>query len=713
MAADEGENLFKREKLNAIRKAKETILAIDEVKSVTSFVDAYRAHDPGRKRNIRTVAEKSAARRQILQGNVPDIQWKPARYWPISPAQQARTSLKRLRKEATSDELIRRALISEDGTKHSFLIAIHPDEQLSIPRQKSLWQQVENILKDNSVGENGIFISGLPVTNAAIGQEIENAFVKFLPIGFLAVAIFVFLIYRDWKITALNVLIGVIAVIWSLGMTSFVYGEITILVAATPLVVLSVATTDFLHITTAYQLALQQESDKQKALTKVMLEVGGACVLTSLTTFVGFASLTLTQSVAVQQFGFTAATGVSIALLLMITLLPLVYRKIKPIASPVDTKTYRAVDHLVNFCRLTSQKFPRLIFVFSILICIPGIMLIAKRPIDADLNGRFPKRHPIRIGLEALEQDFYGSNAIELYVRPKEGHDLFDPKFVRGVKSFIDEWSKNSNVLKLISVTDLYAAIDKSISYRTNDHLPPTSIAAKTSIDWIRKVEPEIADTTITKDGSEIRIRAMVRSGGFRETNRFGESLRKSLQESTGTGYQVEMGGSGAIIGGVLENIIFSQVTGFFVCVISLTAIMIWGLGSWRVGILAQIPNLIPVLLMVSLVALCLDRLDSDLLGLPMIALGIAVDDTIHFLHRYRNPDKKENETKIAAVFRTTGRSIVISTLALCVGLFPLAFAQIISLWMIGTFLVVGIFGALIADLFCLPAMIKLGIIRY
>ena len=98
-----------------------------------------------------------------------------------------------------------------------------------------------------------------------------------------------------------------------------------------------------------------------------------------------------------------------------------------------------------------------------------------------------------------------------------------------------------------------------------------------------------------------------------------------------------------------------------------------------------------------------------------MIALGIAVDDTIHFLHRYRveltrasDPDQA-----IRAVFHSCGRAIIISTVALGVALAPLAFAVTISLSMLGTYLVVAFFGALVADLLCLPAMIHLGIIRY
>ena len=98
-----------------------------------------------------------------------------------------------------------------------------------------------------------------------------------------------------------------------------------------------------------------------------------------------------------------------------------------------------------------------------------------------------------------------------------------------------------------------------------------------------------------------------------------------------------------------------------------------------------------------------------------MIGLGISVDDPIHVLTRFplTGETARDRDKAIDRFFKTTGRSIVLSTLVLCVGLSPLALSQIISLWMLGTFLVVGVFGALVADLLCLPAMIQMGLFEF
>ena len=715
VAANEGDDLFSAAKLNAIRAAKDSILAIDEVQAVTSIVDAYRSNDPNEVRNIKTVAKESAARQQLLDGLIPDVEFKAIRYWPESKRKQSKISMKRLKADAMADDRLNGTLLSSDGLKHSMLIAVHPNIQLSIPRQQSLWKEIQVVLKENGVGEQGVYVAGLPITNAAIGQQIQSAFAYLMPFGFAIVAAFIFLVYRQLKIAGLIVVIGLTAVVWSLGLTSLVYGEITILVAAAPLVILAVSTTDFLHITTAYQLALQNNRDHETALTEIMIEVGGACVLTSLTTFVGFASLMLTHSTSVRQFGFACATGTSVALLLMVTLLPITYRIIKPAIGSIDSnRVYRWIDRVIAQCSFASQRYPLWIFLFSLAICIPGSLMILEKPIDTDIPGRFSKNHPLRKSIVVLEEEFSGANSIDFYITGKPD-DLLSHSFNRSLQTFIQNSKSEPEVLNSVSVLDIYGGIEDSISYRTGDGLPPNSIAAKTSLKWVEKIEPAFVKAVATENYDELRIRIMVQSKGFQETNQLANRLASSLKRAVGDKFNVSVGGTYTLIGVAAKDIIQSQIFGFGICVASLTLILIWGLGSWRVGILSQIPNLIPVLLMVAVVAFTLNRLDSDLLGLPMIALGIAVDDTIHFLNRYRQACTKTDDCEAAlkSVFATTGRSIVISTLALCAGLFPLAFAEIISLWMIGTYLVVGILGALIADLLCLPAMIKLGLIRY
>ena len=712
--ADEGDRLFSKERLNGIRFAQNQISKIKEVKSATAFIDVYRPSVV--RRTMKGAAQRSAVRVQLKRGQVPDVDLRPVRYWPIEARVQARINLNALREKALDDDRIVGKFLSADGTKHLILIALHPEESLSLPRQQSLCKEIRQILSKNNVGLSGIHMGGLPVANAAVGEEIQSAFLKLLPYGFAAVALLIFCIYRDFRVAILSAAIGAISVVWSLGITSLVYGEITILVAASPLVVLAISTTDFLHIATAWQLAWSKSAQsKEQVLMSVFEEVGGACVLTSTTTFIGFASLLFTYSSAVRQFGFACAVGTSVALLLMITLLPIAFRGMSPLSLEIGKNPiYRIVDLILERCKGIAKSSSGIVLVITFLLCVLGVWAIVGKPLDADLPRRFPEKHDLNQSLRVMENEFIGVNSIELYVSGA-ADKLLSHATCSELKDFEKSLDGHPLVLKVISILDLFRGVDDSISYHTDDRLPPSVAAGSASVDWISEIEPEFVDSLITNDKDSIRIRVMVRSIGVRETNRLADDLENKLGERLGPEISVTAGGTYSIIGNALTEIVKSQMFSFAVCVVSLTLVMAWGLGSLRVAIMAQIPNLVPVLLMIGVVAFSLERIDTDLLGLPMIGLGIAVDDTIHFLNRFHlaGETAQDRDKAIDRVFKTTGRSIVLSTLVLCVGLSPLAFSQIISLWMLGTFLVVGVFGALVADLLCLPAMIQMGLFKF
>jgi predicted RND superfamily exporter protein len=264
------------------------------------------------------------------------------------------------------------------------------------------------------------------------------------------------------------------------------------------------------------------------------------------------------------------------------------------------------------------------------------------------------------------------------------------------------------------SVTSVFRTIDSTLGYRTDNGLPPTQAAAEASIAWARQVQPAAIRSLVAEDNRRLRVRVAVRGAGFREIARLAgraERLGRQLMPEV----HVEAGGVYPLVGRAIGRIVDSQLHGLAFCLLSLAAVMSLGLWSARAGLLAQIPNLIPVVLMMGLVAWTRRHIDSDMLALPMIALGLAVDDTIHFLHRFRHERAcgAAVPAALTGAFQSAGRAIVISTIVLGGGLLPLAWSPVLSLSMLGTYLVAGLAGAVVADLLCLPALLQLQWIRF
>ena len=166
---------------------------------------------------------------------------------------------------------------------------------------------------------------------------------------------------------------------------------------------------------------------------------------------------------------------------------------------------------------------------------------------------------------------------------------------------------------------------------------------------------------------------------------------------------------------GWLDNIIRGQRNGLLICVSSLTIMMVVCVRSLWVGCLSMLPNLFPVIVLGGLLGGMCEQTDSDLLGLAFFAMSIGVDDTIHFLTRYRL-EVARSEDAAAAIRRTfkfAGRAIVMTTVILVAGFSPFAMSDYFSIRVFGTLFPVCLISAVIADLLLVPAMIQLGPMRY
>jgi predicted RND superfamily exporter protein len=142
---------------------------------------------------------------------------------------------------------------------------------------------------------------------------------------------------------------------------------------------------------------------------------------------------------------------------------------------------------------------------------------------------------------------------------------------------------------------------------------------------------------------------------------------------------------------------------------------MVIGLGSIRVGLGSMLPNVLPLLCLGGYLGVAYDRIDSDTLVIAIMALGIGVDDTIHFLMRYRIESRRTEDTRVAVerTYAFSGRAIILTTMVLVLGFLPFSSSDYFSAFMIGTFLPGVLVMALLADLLLVPALVQVGWLRF
>ncbi len=220
--------------------------------------------------------------------------------------------------------------------------------------------------------------------------------------------------------------------------------------------------------------------------------------------------------------------------------------------------------------------------------------------------------------------------------------------------------------------------------------------------------------TMLTRDNLQTRISVQLNVTGFLAITDVAQHVDQIAQAAFTVPAKVETSGSYPIIGQVVRRMVRSQLQGLATCFFSISIIMALGVRSIRNAMWAQFPNMLPVGMILGFLALTQSTVDVDMLGLPTVALGLAVDDTIHFMHRYQI-EMSRAQDRLVALDRTyaiTGQAILQTTVILCIGLLPFALGSFLTIWMLGTYLVLTLLLAVLADLLLLPALVKVGLIR-
>lgn len=731
LATQEGDALFTPAIFNAIRNAARELRKHPEVKGVDCLPDALWT-DPATRLSPRQIIA-----RRLLQGKIRKGTFDPedddlpvTRAWPVHPKRQARVNLAEVKEAMLEDQEMTGLLLSNDGSTQIMVVQLKSSSQMPLPKQIALIDEIHSILDEAGLGQNGVHIAGLVISQGSMFDEISRAFLVYFPIGLVLIFTIVYLLFQRLSVVLMTATVGSIAIFWGVAATAVVFGKPSVLVAAAPLVIFVISTSDVIHLTTAYKLELAAGHNRDDALRTTMREVGGACVLTSITTFVGFLSLMLVPAPSMRHLGLAVAVGVASALLIALTIVPIWFSFMRPLPTGDQGLLVGASNQLiarfVSWCNKISLQYATLVVAGCVLLLIAALAGMTQMHIDADFPKRFPKGHPTRTSIEFFNEQLSGIATVEVFVQ-SDDESLLQPEILRVLDRVEKKISAMPEVSEVYSIVALYRTADRMLLFRSasdaeesgialGEMLPETKVAAETSMKLFRKVDQKRLQSLINDANLHTRLSVRMIPTGYMEVSKIAERMdamvREELAKEQSTRQlRVDTSGSYPIVGRVVQTIARNQLLGLLTCFVAVTIIMALGIRSARNAIFAQFPNILPAALLLGVLGISLSTIDTDMLGIPTVALGIAVDDTIHFLHRYKLQKAKTGDrlTALNETFPYTGRAIMQTTVILSVGFLPFALSSFLTVWMLGTYLVFTLVCAVLGDLLLLPAMIKLG----
>ena len=622
--------------------------------------------------------------------------------------------------ELRRDRFVGGNLLAREGTGTAVVIELVSDPDRRAEEGPRLLQQVRAVFAEEGIPEEAQHVVGQIAAISELVVQTEVVLVRVLPFTALLLLLSVWLLFHRLWPAVLSGGVSIIAVIWTAGLAVQLDRQVSIMMALVPAVILIVAFSDVVHLASAYLVELGHGKSKDEAILDAAEDVGRACFFTSLTTFVGFVGLSFVPTPVFRLTGLVLGFGVAVALLIAMTVVPILFSLTPtpaPLRSGTTSRVQWAVDRVLAGLQLLAVGRPwAVIGGFAVLIA-GGLYLGSGMTVETDIVDRMGADNRLKRAVDWFEADFAGTNTVDVYLEVPEKEGLYAAdRFAR-----LARWQAALEAHPLVddaqSWVDVMTTVHEAMTAGREGFGPlPTTRPQLAQYMLLFEMADggEVLERVIDFERRAMRVRLQVGGNGFRESEAVGDAAMALAAEHLGSDVTVEPTGMSYLLGDWLDSIIDGQKLGFMVSTGTIAVMMAIALRSVGAGLWSMIPNLFPLLMLVAWAG-AHPSIDSDIFIVMLIAVGIGVDDTVHFLVRLRSEVNRGVEKRLALdrTFDFAGRAIVMTTVILTAGFLPFATTGYFSSQILGTLLPAALILALLADLLLVPAMAAVGLIRF
>ena len=632
--------------------------------------------------------------------------------------------LEEKKKLVLEDPLMTKFLISQklDMTQITMKIIAPQDFPNAFPDAKAATLKVvEKITKENS--DFQVMLAGSVMLNNAFLEFAMNDQKTLVPLMFLFIVITMTLMLRSVVGMLLPMIVLITSIIFPMLLFMGIFGmPLNNASANTMQLMVAIAIADSIHIMAVFLRNMRHGMTREEAIIDTLDKNYLACLLTSVTTAIGFYSLVTQSMPPFRDLGLFAGTGTVYAWFASIFTLPALlavipFKKHPKAASAdfedgVPTKGYeRFVDFIF--------KYKRAILIVWIISCVGSVAYLFKINVDNNTMAYFDKKSDFRIASDYIDKNILGTMPFEFNFRAGGTGKAYEPEFLNKVEKFTNYlMSKPEYAFTHVSsILDIVKRMNKTMhaedpkEYRIP--IPEKGTDTRKLIAqymFLYKSNlPQGSDVTNLIDADD----SMVRITGFARAQTSNEQVKNAKEINAWLDKEIPEVKARAIGIPVMFALLMSQaIPGMIVSMLTsfllITVSMIWGFKSLKIGLLSMIPNVWPVLFLYGLLGVTGYTVDLGVSVVGMITLGIAVDDTIHFLAKFLRAHRsgKNNKEAILHTLRETGGALIMTSVILVVGFGILIFSGFLINANMGMLSAIIIALALLADFVITPAVL-------
>ena len=613
------------------------------------------------------------------------------------------------------------SLLSKDGK--SLCVFLQTKENLNKQEANHILNLIQQ--KKGEYNFDDYKVAGRVLAQTYFVKKMITELGVFISSSIVLLIVFLYISFRSWWGVVIPLIIVIVSIIWTLAIMLFTGKSFDLLMVMLPTIIFVVGMSDLVHLLTKYIDELRIGKRKKEALQIAFKEVRWATFLTSLTTSIGFFSLISANIIPIKEFGIYAGISVFVAYFLAFTLLPSVLILVKPPRKLIKASNSNFWDKYLRgwFLKVLGNK--KKVVLITLLLATVGVFTANSLKINNFILEDLSNNDPIKKDVIYFEENYSGLRPFEAEITTQDSGGVLGFEFLselQKLETYLrDNYTQEgvgflTSPLTLVKEANFIKKGSKS-KYRvlpqTERRLNSLVRQMKRGADKFKQLDLNANLNLISSDSMSCRLTGKLRDVGGLKIQEENKKLQEFLKESINPRIlQLRLTGTAVLIDNnnstLATNLILGLIFAFAVIAI-VVGIMF---RSLRIAVFSLLPNVLPLLLLTTVMWISGIDLKISTSLIFTLAFGIAVDDTIHLLSKYKL-ERRKGRTHLYALKRSylsSGKAIIVTSLILVGGFLTLLFSSFTSTFYMGLLVSVTLLIALALDLMIMPLIILYGL---
>jgi predicted RND superfamily exporter protein len=559
-----------------------------------------------------------------------------------------------------------------------------------------------------------VYTSGMPYIRTLNSQNIIDEIGMFIGAALLVTSLIFFFFFRSFRATLISMVTVIIGVMWAFGILGLLHYEITVLTALIPPLIIVIGIPNCIFLINKYQQEIKNHGNQAKSLQRVISKVGNATLMTNVTTASGFATFILTNSQLLKEFGIVASINIIAIFLLSLFIIPIMY-------SYMAVPKYKHLKHLnkewiskfVTWMERMVREHRIAIYASAIILLCASIIGVYTIKISGSLIEDMPKTAGFYEDIKFFESEYEGIMPLEILVdtkRKKGVMKLATLKRIDELQEYINEIPEFS---RPISVAEL-VKYSKQAYYNNNPeyYQLPNGQERTFILSYAKSsaTESNLLSSYVDSTGQFARITTFMKDTETERFDRIEEDLRAKIGKIFPQDqYNVSITGKALVFQKGTKYLVHNLILSLSLAVLLIAVFMAWMFRSFRMILVSLLPNLLPLIITAGLMGFLGVPIKPSTILVFSIAFGISVDDTIHFLAKYRQELIASNwkiKKSVYAALRETGVSMFYTSIVLFFGFSVFTISSFGGTVALGALVSATLLFAMLSNLLLLPSLL-------